>query len=66
VRDAIVVTQIAMAVVLTIGSGLLVRSFVHLRAAEPGFDPRGVLVAPIFLDSQPRRGGPRGSTWSRS
>jgi len=55
-----------MAVVLTIGSGLLVRSFVHLRAAEPGFDPRGVLVAPIFLDSQPRRGGPRGSTWSRS
>ena len=51
-RDAMVVSQVAMAVVLMAGSGLLVRSFLHLRGADPGFDPRGVLVAPIFLDSQ--------------
>ena len=33
------------------GSGLLVRSFLALRVADPGFTPAGVLVAPIFLDS---------------
>ena len=51
-RDAIVVAQVAIAVVLLAGSGLLVRSFLRLRATDPGFDPRGVLVAPIFLDTQ--------------
>jgi putative ABC transport system permease protein len=51
-RSAIVVAQIAMALVLMMGSGLLVRSFLQLRATDPGFDARGVLVAPIFLDAQ--------------
>jgi putative ABC transport system permease protein len=51
-RNAIVVAQIAMALVLMLGSGLLVRSFLQLRATDPGFDARGVLVAPIFLDAQ--------------
>ena len=44
--------QVALAVVLLAASGVLVRSFVHLRAKEPGFNPSGVLVLPIFLDSQ--------------
>jgi len=51
-RDAIVIAQIALAVVLLAGSSLLVQSYLHLRATDPGFDPRGVLVAPIFLDAQ--------------
>ena len=51
-RDCIVVAQVAMAVVLMAGSGLLVRSFLPCDDADPGFDPRGVLVAPIFLDNQ--------------
>jgi predicted permease len=51
-RDAIVIAQVALAVVLLSGSSLLARSYLHLRAADPGFDPRGVLVAPIFLDAQ--------------
>ncbi|MDE0829114.1 MAG: FtsX-like permease family protein [Vicinamibacterales bacterium] len=52
VRDGLVVAQVALALVLLCGSGLLVRSFLALRAADPGFTPAGVLVAPIFLDSQ--------------
>jgi putative ABC transport system permease protein len=52
VRDGLVVAQVALALVLLCGSGLLVRSFLALRAADPGFDSAGVLVAPIFLDSQ--------------
>jgi putative ABC transport system permease protein len=50
-RDAIVIGQVALAVILMAGSGLLVRSFQELRATAPGFDPRGVLVVPIFLDN---------------
>ena len=52
VRDGLVVGQVALALMLLCGSGLLVRSFLALRAADPGFDPSGVLVAPIFLDTQ--------------
>ena len=50
-RDAIVIAQVALAVILMSGSGLLVRSFQQLRSTAPGFDPRGVLVVPIFLDN---------------
>jgi putative ABC transport system permease protein len=52
IRDAIVVAQFAMAVVLLGGTVLLVRSFLHLRDVDPGFNAEGVLVAPVFLDSQ--------------
>ncbi len=65
-RDAIVVSQVAMAVVLMAGSGLLVRSFLHLRGTDPGFDPQGVLVAPIFLDSQAYNSGDRTRTYYRT
>jgi putative ABC transport system permease protein len=58
-RDAMVVAQVALSVVLLAGSGLLVRSFVHLSATDSGFDPRGVLVLPIFLDTQAYSSGAR-------
>jgi putative ABC transport system permease protein len=51
-RDALVIAEVAMAVVLLVGASLLVRSYQRLRAVDPGFDPRGVLVAPIFLDME--------------
>jgi predicted permease len=65
-RDAIAIGQIALAFVLLAASGLLVRSFLHLRAAHPGFNPRGVLVAPVFLDSQAYNSGERTRTYYRS
>jgi predicted permease len=51
-RDGLVVAEVALAVVLVAGSGLLIRSVLHLGATDPGFDATGVLVAPIFLDTQ--------------
>ena len=51
-RDGLVVAQVAMAVVLLAGASLLVRSYQRLQAVDPGFDPRGVLVAPVFLDME--------------
>jgi putative ABC transport system permease protein len=65
-RDLIVIGQVTLAVVLMAGSGLLVRSFLQLRGADPGFDPRGVLVAPIFLDNQAYTSGEHTRTYYRT
>jgi putative ABC transport system permease protein len=63
VRSVIVVVQVALAVVLMTGAGLLFKSFAHLRAADPGFNPRSVLVAPIFLDAQAYGSGAKARTY---
>ena len=43
-RNAIVVLEVALAFVLLVGSGLMVRSFIALQRAQPGYDPNGVLT----------------------
>jgi putative ABC transport system permease protein len=65
-RDGIVVIHVAMAVVLMTGSGLLVRSFLALRGADPGFDASGVLVAPVFLDNQAYTSGEKTRAYYRT
>ncbi len=49
VRNALVVIQVALALVLLIGSGLMVRSMVALLAADPGFQAEGVLTARLSV-----------------
>ncbi len=49
VRNTLVVSQMAMALVLLVGSGLMIRSFQALRTVDPGFDPKGVLTLRITL-----------------
>lgn len=44
VRGLLVVTEVALASALLIGSGLMVRTFEALRAVDPGFDPGGVIT----------------------
>jgi putative ABC transport system permease protein len=59
VFGALVVAEIALAVVLVIGAGLLVRSYSQLQSADPGFDPRRmvtlVLNVPGRMDVQNMR-----------
>jgi putative ABC transport system permease protein len=48
-HNLLTVIELAAALVLFIGAGLLVRSFVQLTSVPPGFDARGVLTAQISL-----------------
>jgi len=48
-RSALVVTQVALALVMLAGAGLLVRSLQHLFAIDPGFRADNLLVVPLDL-----------------
>jgi predicted permease len=48
-RSVLVVAQVALALVLLVGSGLMFRSFRALRSLDPGFDVEGVLTARITV-----------------
>ncbi|MFY9610994.1 MAG: ABC transporter permease [Blastocatellia bacterium] len=48
-RSLLVVSEFALALVLMIGAGLLMRSFSHLLNVDPGFDPKNLLVARVWL-----------------
>jgi predicted permease len=48
-RSVLVVAQVALALVLLIGAGLMIRTFQALRKVDPGFDPRDVLTVRIAI-----------------
>jgi putative ABC transport system permease protein len=49
VGRALIVTEFALALMLLVGAGLLLRSFARLTQVDPGFDPANVLTAEVFL-----------------
>ena len=49
VRNALVVAEIALALMLITGAGLLIRSAIRLNAVDPGFDPGGVVAGRVSL-----------------
>jgi predicted permease len=48
-RNMLVVAQVALALVLLVASGLMIRTFQQLRRVDPGFDPRDVLTLRIAI-----------------
>ena len=58
-RRLLIVTQVALAVVLLVGAGLLVRTFLHLRHLNPGFDASGVVTATVSLQDARYRSAQR-------
>ena len=47
--ERLVIGEVALALLLSIGAGLLVRSLLQLQRVDPGFDPDGVLAARVSL-----------------
>jgi putative ABC transport system permease protein len=60
-RGSLVIAEVALAVLVLIGAGLLVRSFSRLRAVNPGFRPDGLLTMRL-----PLLGGRNGAMERRS
>jgi len=58
ILNALVAAEVALAVVLLAGAGLMVRSFVSISGVSPGFKPKGVmtigigLTQPVYADIQ--------------
>jgi putative ABC transport system permease protein len=48
-RKLIVAAEVAAALILMTGAGLLIRSFVHLLHVDPGFQSKNVMTFPIAL-----------------
>ncbi len=65
-RGTLVVFEVALSVVLLVGSGLLVRSFWELSREDPGFDPAGIYTLNLEVPSpRDRDQWPRIATFFR-
>src|SRR5262249_22152579 len=50
-RSLLIVSEVALSLVLLVGAGLLIWSFIYLRNTSPGFDSPHVLTATVSLPS---------------
>src|SRR5208337_3113063 len=60
-QSIFVALEMALAVVLLVGAGLMIRSLSNLWSVDPGFDPRNVLT--FNLGSQPMQGDSELAFW---
>lgn len=50
-RRLLIISEVALSVMLMVGAGLMIKSFLLLQKTSPGFNPDGVLTARVFLNS---------------
>jgi len=56
-RHGLIVAEVALAVMLALGAGLLLRSFVNLQRVDPGVDPGSVVTMRLTLPQEKYRSG---------
>ena len=59
VRRLLVISEVALALVLLVGGGLMIRSFLRLQSVDSGFNPRNVLTMIVSLAGSEHSTGPR-------
>jgi putative ABC transport system permease protein len=64
-RNALMVSEVALAIVLLIGAGLLIRSFVKLLDVDPGYRAENLLTAKIALPPRYRDNSQRAQFYER-
>jgi predicted permease len=66
-RSLLVASQMALALVLLVGSGLMVRSFMHLKAVDPGFEASpDILTFSFGLPPSEYPDGPAAAAFSQA
>jgi putative ABC transport system permease protein len=50
-RSLLIISEVALSLVLLVGAGLLIKSFLYLRNTDPGFNSQRVLTASVSLPS---------------
>ena len=56
-RGLLVIAEVALTLVLLVGAGLMVRSFIRLQQVDIGFDPKNILTMQINLPLEQYAGG---------
>jgi predicted permease len=51
VRNALVIAEVALALVLLVAAGVMVRTFQHMLALDAGFDPKNLLTMDVALSA---------------
>ncbi|HEV2915197.1 MAG TPA: ABC transporter permease [Pyrinomonadaceae bacterium] len=64
-RKALVVAEVALSLMLLVGAGLLIKSFVLLNKTDPGFSPENVLTMRIGLPSFKYKGKQKAEFFQR-
>ncbi len=64
-RQALIVGQLALALVLLTGTGLMLRAFWKLQQVDAGFDPRGVVTMAVALPESLYEGEAARSFWTK-
>lgn len=64
-RSSLVVTELALALILLAGAGLMVRSFIRLLDVSPGFNPESIVTMNIALPPAKYATGPPATSFFR-
>jgi putative ABC transport system permease protein len=64
-RNLLVVSEFALALVLLIGAGLMIRSFMRLQQVNPGFNPNNIITMQINLPGNRYRDPAQGAAFQQ-